>query len=181
MMHPIMSPYKKYYAVLKIDIFFIYSLKIEEISNIKISNTSINRKNIDSSFKICNLVDILNDLNEFLAWDLFNNNMQFINSEKNKQKGAEILIPKRVAPQYILEICPKCSEWSIKQKYNLSEEIISKMRFNNEEFEFKKEEKPELIFNFNEENDSDDEFNDFFSEEEEEDDSDDWNKFKDKL
>jgi len=178
MIHAIRSPYKKYYAVLKIDLSLFYDLKKEDIKNIKIANTSINRKNIDSSFMIFNLIDCIDELNEFFKWELFNTNTQFLSSEKRQQKAAEILIPKRVSPQYILEVCPKCSEWILKQKYEFDDNIFIKINFDNSEFDFQEEKSPRLILNSNEENHDEIELNNFFFEDEEEkEDSNDWKKF----
>ena len=168
MVHAIKTPYKKYYAILKVDIYLLYSLEIDDINKIKISNTSINRKTIDSSFRICNLVDILDEMDTFLSWNLFNNNTYFISTEKRLQKGSEILIPKQVAPQYILEVCPKCSEREIKNKYDFSDDIIARIIFNNQEFEFKIEERPKLQFDLNEDYDDSIEFDDLLFEENDE-------------
>jgi len=57
---------KVYYTILKIDIFLFYSLTEEEISKVKISNSSVKRENLDDSFKISILFDILDELNNFL-------------------------------------------------------------------------------------------------------------------
>lgn len=178
MMYPIISPYKKYYAVLKIDIFIFYSLEKKQIDQIKISNTSINRRNIDSSFRIANIINIIDELDDFLEWELFNDNTHFLDYEKRQYKSAEILIPKCVAPQYILEVCPKCTELELKKKYELSDENFSKINFKNKEFEFKHEEIPEISLAPDEEDFEFFEFNDDYDEEiEEEDDLDEWNKF----
>ena len=164
MIHAIRSPYKKYYAVLKIDPFLLYNLEKKDIMNIKIANTSINRRNIDSSFKIINLIDSINELNEFFRWELFNTDTQFLNADKRQQKAAEILIPKHISPQYILKICPKCSELDIKHKYKFEDDILQLINFNNNEFDFQNEKSTKLILNSNEEKDEENELNNFFFE-----------------
>ena len=178
MMHPIISPYKKYYAVLKIDIFLFYSFEKRQIDKIKISNTSINRRNIDSSFRIAKLINIIDELDEFLEWELFNDSTHFIDYEKRRYKSAEILIPKHVAPQYIIKVCPKCNEQEFKKKYELSNKNFSKIDFKNKEFEFKYEEIPEISLAPDEESLEFFEFDDDYDEETEgEDNLDEWNKF----
>ncbi|KKN61060.1 hypothetical protein LCGC14_0525680 [marine sediment metagenome] len=178
MIHPIISPAKKYYAVLKIDIFLLYNLENKLINKVKISNTSINRRNIDSSFRIATLVDILSELDDFLEWDLFNDNTHFLDYKKGQYKSAEILVPKSIAPHYILEVCPKCTELDLKNKYAFSEKIFSKINYENNDFDFINEEYPEIDVTTDETDFDFESFNGYNEEFGEEDELDEWdNKF----
>ena len=191
MIHPISSPFKQHYAILKLDPFLFYGLKEEDIIKIKISNASINQRYPHPKFKIIKLFDDYDKLKMFLSWDLFNNNTHYANSWTNQKKSAEILIPRRIPFNYVMDICPKCSEKVYKRHIN-SLNLLDLANFNNREFEFINEKIELYSFDFEEIDDLDlseietnfeneDDKNDIspLNDDENNEDDDNWSKFVD--
>lgn len=143
MIRPIAVPFKHHYAVLKLDPFLFYGLREDRIKKIKISNSSINQRYRHSEFRIINIFDNIDQIEDFLDWDLFNTNIHYSDSWKGQKKSAEILIPVYVPPDYISKICPKCSEKVLKR--HISKIRILKLSdFNHNEFNFVDEEPTEF-------------------------------------
>lgn len=137
------SPYKKYYAVLKISNTIFRDLTERRRSLIKIANQNINQKRLDE-LEIKNISDFrdLKEFESFIKWDLINQK-KFSNRYLDKlYKAAEILIPDKINQRFISKICPKTKairdvkayikdvldyKWYEKKKYLID--------FNNDEFQ----------------------------------------------
>lgn len=183
MIRPIAVPLKHHYAVLKLDPFLLYGLKEDRIKKIKISNSSINQRSPHSEFKVIDIFDNIDNIDQFLDWDLFNTNIHYSDNWKGQRKSAEILIPDYVPPNYISKICPKCSE-NVLKRHIQKIRILELADFHHNEFNFIDEELDE--FNISE---------DFFFDELEDDEIDfeadnneipseediEWRKFKDLI
>lgn len=85
----------------------------------------------------------IDQIDNFLDWDLFNTNVHHFNAWKGQKKSAEILIPDRVPSNYITKICPKCSEKVLKRNIN-NIRILEFADFNHYEFNFTDEEPAEF-------------------------------------
>ncbi|MFW9874154.1 MAG: DarT ssDNA thymidine ADP-ribosyltransferase family protein [Candidatus Thorarchaeota archaeon] len=144
MFRKISSYMYKYYAVLKIDPYLFFKMSNFNICRVKISNSSINQKYTSKDFRIMNLFENLNIIDNFLEWNILNTDTHHYNAWKGQKKSAEILIPDMVLPNYIAKICPKCgkeefNKYLKKKNQYLFEEYYEKVDFENKEFIFKDE------------------------------------------